>query len=143
MYLAAATGLLAAGLQPGDRVGIWSPNGAEWALTQFATARAGLILVTINPAYRVTEVEYALNKVQCAALVTAPSFKTSDYLGMLRELAPELKEAQPGQLQSKRLPSLRSVILLGDSWHPGTFRFSEIMARGGAAEEEGFSRRVG
>ena len=83
---ALATGLLEAGLQPGDRVGIWAPNCAEWTLAQFATARAGLILVTINPAYRVTEVEYALNKVQCAALITAPAFKTSDYLGMLREL---------------------------------------------------------
>ncbi|MBO0716137.1 MAG: AMP-binding protein, partial [Rhizobiales bacterium] len=131
-----AAGLLTLGLNPGDRIGIWSPNNSEWVLTQFATAKAGLILVNINPSYRVAELEYALVKVGCKALILAERFKTSDYIGMLRELAPELGRAQPGELESKRLPSLRSVILLGDTWHPGTFRFSEIMTRGGAAEIE-------
>ena len=81
---------------PGDRVGIWSPNTAEWVVTQFATAKAGLILVNINPAYRLTELEYALNKVGCRALITADAFKSSDYLGMLRELAPEIGKARRG-----------------------------------------------
>ena len=117
-----AAGLLTLGLNPGDRIGIWSPNNSEWVLTQFATAKAGLILVNINPAYRIAELEYALGKVGCKALILAERFKTSDYIGMLRELAPELGQAQPGDLQSKRLPSLRSVILIGDAWHPGTFR---------------------
>ena len=85
-----AAGLVALGLQPGDRIGIWSPNNAEWIITQFATAKAGLILVNINPAYRLTEVEYALNKVGCKALITATRFKTSDYIGMINTLAPEL-----------------------------------------------------
>ncbi len=85
-----AAGLVALGLQPGDRIGIWSPNNAEWVITQFATAKAGLILVNINPAYRLTEVEYALNKVGCKALITATRFKTSDYIGMINTLAPEL-----------------------------------------------------
>jgi fatty-acyl-CoA synthase len=131
-----AAGLLTLGLNPGDRIGIWSPNNSEWVLTQFATAKAGLILVNINPSYRVAELEYALVKVGCKALILAERFKTSDYIGMLRELAPELGRAQPGELDSKRLPSLRSVILIGEAWHPGTFRFSEIMSRGGAAEAE-------
>jgi fatty-acyl-CoA synthase len=131
-----AAGLLTLGLNPGDRIGIWSPNNSEWVLTQFATAKAGLILVNINPAYRIAELEYALVKVGCKALILAERFKTSDYVGMLRELAPELREAQPGKLEASRLPALRSVVLLGDSWHPGPFRFSEIMARGGAAEAE-------
>jgi fatty-acyl-CoA synthase len=96
-----AAGLLALGLQPGDRIGIWSPNNAAWVLTQYATARAGLILVNINPAYRVAELEYALNKVECRALVTADRFKTSDYLGMLRELAPEVDASTPGQLRAQ------------------------------------------
>ena len=82
-----AAGLLALGLERGDRVGIWSLNNAEWVLTQFATAKAGLILVNINPAYRLTELEFALNKVGCKALITATAFKTSDYIGMLNELA--------------------------------------------------------
>jgi fatty-acyl-CoA synthase len=129
-----AAGLLTLGLQPGDRIGIWSPNNSEWVLTQFATAKAGLILVNINPSYRLVELEYALNKVGCKALILAERFKTSDYIGMLRELAPELGEATPGTLEAKRLPTLRSVVLIGDSWHPGTFKFSEIMSRGGEAE---------
>ncbi|HYA07849.1 MAG TPA: AMP-binding protein, partial [Xanthobacteraceae bacterium] len=104
-----AAGLLTLDLQPGDRIGIWSPNNSEWVLTQFATAKAGLILVNINPAYRVAELEYALNKVGCKALILAERFKTSDYVGMLRELAPELAHAAPGQLVSTRLPALRSV----------------------------------
>ena len=85
-----AAGLIALGLQPGDRIGMWSPNNAEWVIAQFATAKAGLILVNINPAYRLTEVEYALNKVACKALITATRFKSSDYIGMINTLAPEL-----------------------------------------------------
>ena len=131
-----AAGLLTLDLNPGDRIGIWSPNNSEWVLTQFATAKAGLILVNINPAYRLAEVEYALNKVGCKALIIPERFKTSDYVGMLHELAPELGRAQPGRLEAPRLPALRSVILIGDGWHPGTFRFSEIPARGGAAEAQ-------
>ncbi len=127
-----AAGLLTLGLDPGDRIGIWSPNNSEWVLTQFASAKAGLILVNINPAYRIAELEYALNKVGCKALILAERFKTSDYIGMLRELAPELGHATPGKLESARLPALRSVVLLGDSWHPGTLRFSEILSRGSA-----------
>src|SRR5205085_5192580 len=97
---ALAAGLLALGLEPGDRIGVWAPNCWEWAVTQFATAKAGLILVNINPAYRLSEAEYALNKVGCKALVTAIAHKTSEYLAMLRELAPELKDARPGELRA-------------------------------------------
>src|SRR5262249_29522653 len=85
-----AAGLLALGLEAGDRVGIWSPNNAEWVVTQFATAKAGIILVNINPAYRLTELEHALNKVGCKGLILAATFKSSDYVAMLRQLAPEL-----------------------------------------------------
>ena len=102
-----AAGLLALGLAPGDRVGIWSPNNAEWVLTQFATAKAGLILVNINPAYRLAELEYALNKVGCRALIIATAFKTSDYIGMLQELAPELSTREPGALRAASCRSSR------------------------------------
>ncbi len=81
-----ACGLLALGIEPGDRVSIWAPNCYEWCLTQFATAKIGAIMVCINPAYRLYELEYALNKVQCKAIIAAESFKSSDYLGMLREI---------------------------------------------------------
>ena len=89
-----AAGLVALGLRPGDRVGVWSPNNAEWVIAQFATARAGLIQVNINPAYRLGELEYALNKVGCRALIMAQSFRTSDYVAMVRDLAPELDRAE-------------------------------------------------
>ena len=95
-----ACGLLSLGLIKGDRVGIWSPNRYEWLLTQFATARIGLILVNINPAYRLSELEYALNKVQCKAIISAESFKTSNYIKMLKELAPELNDCKAGHLKS-------------------------------------------
>ena len=125
---ALAAGFLALGLEKGDRVGIWSPNRWEWLVTQFATARLGLILVNINPAYRLTELEYALNKVGCKALVTAAKFKTSDYLGMIETLAPELATAEPGKLKAKKLPSLKIVIRMGDDSSPGMFNFSDVLA---------------
>ena len=85
-----AMGLLALGVKPGERVGIWSPNNIEWCLTQFATAKIGAIMVCINPAYRPNELQYALNSVECSTLITASNFKGSDYLEMLNGLAPEL-----------------------------------------------------
>ncbi len=129
-----AAGLLALGLSRGDRVGIWSLNRAEWAVTQFAAARAGLILVTINPAYRLTEVEFALRKVGCKALVTATAFKASDYLGMVRELAPELATATPGALKAARLPDLRVVVQIGGPAGAGTVAFEHVAEIGGEAE---------
>ncbi len=133
-----ASALLGLGLAKGDRVGIWSHNNAEWVLMQLATAQVGLVLVNINPAYRVAELEYALNKVGCKALVTMAQFKTSDYLGMLRELAPELNLCLPAKLAARRLPDLRAVVWIdvagqGDE-QPGMLRFSELMARGNPDE---------
>ncbi|MBF9030863.1 AMP-binding protein [Rhodobacterales bacterium HKCCE3408] len=123
-----ATGLLDSGLAPGDRVGIWAPNRPEWLLTQFASARAGLILVNINPAYRPFELAYALKKTGCRALVTAERFKTSDYIAMLAEIAPELPSATPGMLRSDALPDLRLVLTCGAENHPGCRRFDEVAA---------------
>ncbi len=128
-----AAGFMALGLSKGDRIGIWSPNRYEWLLTQFATARVGLILVNVNPAYRIAELEYALNKVQCKAIVTAASFKTSDYLKMLRDLAPELEHSEPGALQAVRLPHLRWVIRMGDERSPGMLNFDDVPAGGSDA----------
>lgn len=128
-----AAGLVALGLAPGERIGIWSPNCAEWTLTQFATAKAGLILVNINPAYRLSELEYALNKVGARALVTAATFKTSNYLDMLTTLAPELAACAPGKLKAAKLPKLELVIRLGAEKSPGMMNFNEVPARATAA----------
>nr|WP_315222702.1 AMP-binding protein [uncultured Duganella sp.] len=123
-----AAGLLKLGLKPGDRVGIWSQNCAEWVLVQFATARAGLIMVNINPSYRRSELEYVLDKVQCSALILAPAFKSSDYIAIVRDVVPAIHHARPGALQSERLPHLRHVIRLGDELTDGMFNFSELLA---------------
>jgi fatty-acyl-CoA synthase len=138
-----AAGLIALGLERGQRIGIWSPNNAEWVVTQFATAKAGLILVNINPAYRITELEYALNKAGCLALITAARYKTSDYLGMLGELAPELATAAAGDLRAQRLPDLRLVITIGDESVPGTVRFDDVCGFGGAAERDSLAILAG
>ena len=121
-----AAGLLALGIVPGDRVGIWGPNSAEWVLTQLATAKLGAIMVCINPAYRLYELEYALNKVECKALITDESFKTSDYLGMLNTLAPELEYCEPGALASTKLPKLQHVIRMGSSSSAGMHNFDQV-----------------
>ncbi len=127
---ALAAGLLKLGIGKGDRLGIWSPNRYEWVLTQYATARVGIVLVTINPAYRLTEVEYVLNKVQAKALVTAASFKSSDYLDMLQTLAPELETCAPGALQAEKLPHLRAVIRVGADTTPGMLNFNAVVDSG-------------
>jgi fatty-acyl-CoA synthase len=125
-----ASGLLALHLEPGDRIGIWSPNRYEWIVTQFASAKAGLILVNVNPAYRLSELEFALNKVGCKALVLAPSFKASNYVDMLQKIAPEIAASAPGQLSSERLPTLRAAIVLLDDPPAGFVSYREVDALG-------------
>lgn len=132
---ALASGLLAMGLTTGERVGIWSPNRYEWILTQFATARIGLVLVNINPAYRLAEVEYVLNKVACKTLILAKSFKSSDYLTLIKTLAPELATCAPGRLQSAKLPTLKNVVVMGENADKGVFSFSHVQNLGGPAQQ--------
>ena len=125
-----ARGLVACGLKPGERVGIWAPNCAEWVLTMFAAARAGLILVNINPAYRTSELEFALRLVGCRALLFAPQFKGSDYAAMLRELIPELAAAPHGRLAAARFPELRLLVQLGAAEPPGCLSFEDLKVAG-------------
>ncbi len=133
-----ARGFKACGLEPGERVGIWAPNCLEWVLTMFAAARAGLILVNVNPAYRGSELEFALRQVGCAALVFAPRFKTSDYGEILRGLIPELAQAAPGALRSKAFPDLRLLVELGEGALPGAMPFARMLERGDAAPRTEF-----
>jgi fatty-acyl-CoA synthase len=126
---ALARGLRALGLERGDRVGVWAPNCAEWVLTQFATAQAGLIQVNINPAYRLSELEYTLTKVGVKALIAASSFKTSDYVGIIETLAPEISGSEPGKLEAKRLPALGIVAKIGGERRAGWFEFGELSER--------------
>ena len=110
-----AVGLLATGLEPGDRIGMLAPNRAEWLLAQFGSAYAGLILVNINPAYRLSELEYALNKVGCRGLITETQFKSSNYIEMVQALYPD------------RVPDLRTVIHLGDAEIPNMLRLDQVL----------------
>lgn len=133
-----AAGLLALGLRRGNRVGIWAPNRHEWLITQFATARIGLILVNINPAYRKSELEYALRAVGCRALVMSRQFKSSDYLSMILDLMPELSLAgEKGSVDSVRLPDLKHVIVLGDAQAPvRCLTYRELEALAGPAQRQ-------
>jgi len=131
-----ATGLIALGIEPGDRVGIWGPNSYEWVLTQFATARIGAIMVCINPAYRLFELEYVLNKVECKAIIAAEKFKSSEYLNMLKTLAPEISSCEPGYLRAEKLPQLTTVIRMGETESPGMFNFEQVCSLGGESEYE-------
>ncbi len=129
-----AAGLLALGLEPGDRIGMLAPNRAEWLVAQFGSAYAGLVLVNINPAYRTPELEYALKKVGCRALVTESAFKTSNYIAMLNELAPELAGSEPGNLHSAGLPDLRIVVRLGSEHSGGMINFDDVARKAGPKE---------
>jgi fatty-acyl-CoA synthase len=119
-----AAGLMSLGLERGDRVGIWSPNTSEWTLAQFATAKAGLVLVNVNPAYRRSELEYAMNKVECKALILAPALKTSNYLEIVEDL-----------VKARKLPHLRHVVRLGKDKTPGMLNFDDVATAGGNAEK--------
>jgi fatty-acyl-CoA synthase len=127
---ALAAGLLALGLAPGERIGIWAPNCSEWALTQFASAKAGLILVNLNPAYRAGELEFSLNKVGCRALVLAERFKNAACIDVVRSVVPELDDCEPNELHSVRLPQLRCVIRLGTEPSRGCFSFDAVTQLG-------------
>ena len=140
---AMAAALKVLGLQRGDRLGIWSPNRVEWLVTQFATARIGVILVNINPAYRLAELEYALQVTGCRAIVSAERLKSSQYLAMLRSLAPELDTATPGAVRSARLPELRIVIRMGDEPSAGMLNYQDVLQAGREALSRGAQDTMG
>lgn len=136
-----ARGLMAIGLKKGDRIGIWSPNNAEWVIVQFATCKMGAILVNINPAYRLHELEYALNQSGCSALIIAPEFKSSNYTKMMYELAPELKDSKPGQLASEKIPDMKTVITLSDESNAGMWNWEELMGMADQISQEELAER--
>lgn len=136
-----AAGLLALDLQTGDRVGVWAPNCAEWIVAQYATAKVGIIQVNINPAYRLHELEYVLNKVACKGLITAAQYKSSDYIAMLYKLAPEIRTTEPGKLNSGLLPHLRWLIRLGEEKSDGFLNFADVPAGADAEHQHKLKER--
>ena len=133
---ALAAGFLALGLSPGERLGIWAPNCCEWALTQFASAAAGLVLVNLNPAYRANELQFCLEKVGCRALVIAERFKNVACMQVLHSIAPELDDCAPNELRAARLAQLRCVIRLGAGRIPGCLNFDDVTQLGRTCDFE-------
>ncbi|MGX1022124.1 fatty-acyl-CoA synthase [Pseudomonas sp. Y3 TE3536] len=138
-----ARALMALGVQAGDRLGIWAPNCAEWCITQFASAKVGAILVNINPAYRASELDYALGQAGCRWVICADAFKTSDYHAMLLGLIPGLAEGHPGALACERFPELRGVVSLAASPPPGFLAWHALQARADAISAEALATRQG
>ncbi len=136
-----AKGLIALGLQKGDHVGIWATNYPEWVVAQFATAKIGAILVTVNPSYRTHELEYLLKQSDASTLLLIDSFKTSDYVGMINELIPELRDAAPGDLRSSKFPRLQRVIFIGKERHSGMLQWSDLAQLGAEVSDDELARR--
>ena len=122
-----AWGLYNLGLKKLDRVGVWSHNRYEWIIVQFATARLGIILVNINPAYGIYELEYALNKVECSALIMSSGFKSSDYVDDILKISPELVHQEKYKLSLAKLPHLKQIIIMDDNIHTGMISFEEVL----------------
>ena len=138
-----ARALMALGVQPGDRLGIWAPNCAEWCITQFACAKVGAILVNINPAYRTSELDYALGQSGCRWVICADAFKTSDYHAMLLSLIPGLAQGQPGALICARFPELRGVVSLAVAPPSGFLAWHDLQARAEAVSRQALAERQG
>jgi fatty-acyl-CoA synthase len=130
-----AIGLLALGVELGDRVGIWSPNNAEWLITQYASAKVGAILVNVNPAYGVRDLEYALRQSGVSLLIAARRYRAADYVAMLTELAPELATVKAGRPQAGRLPALRTIVYLGADRAPGGLTWNDLVHAGDGVDE--------
>jgi len=137
----AAKSLMAMGVRKGDRVAIWATNHPEWVITQFSTALAGAILVTVNPAYRTHELEYGLKDSETQTLFLIPEFKSSKYLDMICEVVPEIKNSVPGEIKSEKLPYLENVVLIGGREHPGVFSWKDFMELGEEVTDEEFQAR--
>lgn len=139
----AARGFMSLGIQKGDNIAIWATNVPEWVISQFATAKMGGVLVTVNTSYRVHELEYLLRQSESTTLLLMDSYRDANYLAMIQEICPELQTCEPGALQSKRLPHLKNVIYLGNEPQPGMFLWSDLLERAAwVTEEERIARQA-
>jgi len=137
----AAKGFMQLGIERGDHVAIWATNQPEWVVSQFATGKIGAVLVTVNTNYRTQELEYLLRQSDATTLLLMEEFRGASYVEMLYEIVPELRECQPGQLQSAKLPALKNVIFLGTTQHPGMFTWADVLALGAAVTDAQLAAR--
>src|SRR5690242_17414119 len=122
-----AKGLLSLGVKKGDHVSIWAYNVPEWVILQFATAKIGAVLVTVNTSYKSAELDYILNQSDSMALFMVSSFKDTDYLATVNEVVPELASSVPGELHSAKLPFLKNVVFIGEGTPAGMLNFARIV----------------
>ncbi len=137
----AAKAFMKLGLQKGEKVSIWANNVPEWVIAQFSTGKMGAVLVTVNTNYRAFELEYLLKQSDSTTLILIAGITGNEYLNMVYELCPELRECQPGQLRSARLPLLKNLIFLGKEKHPGMFTWDEVMAMADEVSDEDLASR--
>ena len=130
-----AKGLLKLGVRKGDNVAIWAYNVPEWVILQFATAKIGAVLVTVNTAYKSTELEYLLEQSDSSTLFLVKSWKDTDYIATLTEVVPELPASRPGELDSPRLPFLKTVVFIGEGTPDGMLNFTRIVEMGKAVPD--------
>ncbi|MEC1476142.1 AMP-binding protein [Bacillus haynesii] len=137
-----AKGLMALGIDKGEHVAIWASNTPEWLTAQFASAKTGAVLVTVNTNYQLSELEYVLKQSDATTLILMESYRGTSYIDILYKLIPELKESEPGRLASERLPFLKNIILMGDKRHPGMYLWDDILKLSGAVSEKTLDGRM-
>ena len=137
-----AKGLMALGIDKGEHVAIWASNTPEWLTAQFASAKTGAVLVTVNTNYQLSELEYVLKQSDATTLILMESYRGTSYIDILYKLIPELKESEPGKLASERLPFLKNIILMGDKRHPGMYLWDDILKLSGSVSEKALDHRM-
>jgi fatty-acyl-CoA synthase len=137
-----ARGLMALDLEPGAAMAVWCTNRPEWVVCQMGSARAGVVMVTVNPAYRPNELDYLLRQSESQCLVLIERFRDNAYLETVFGLIPELSRDRPGELRSERYPKLRHVVFIGSATPPGCWNFRELLARGDGVSAEALARRA-
>lgn len=130
-----AKGFMSLGIQKGENMAIWATNVPEWVITQFASAKMGGVLVTVNTSYRTHELEYLLRQSESTTLLLIGSFRDAHYVEMVREICPELEHCEPGKLESARLPHLKNVIYIGEERQPGMFTWQDLLDRAALVNE--------
>ncbi|QSF98920.1 AMP-binding protein [Bacillus paralicheniformis] len=137
-----AKGLMALGIEKGEHVAIWASNTPEWLTAQFASAKTGSVLVTVNTNYQLSELEYVLKQSDATTLILMESYRGTSYIDILYKLIPELKESEPGKLASERLPFLKNIILMGDKRHPGMYLWDDILKLSGSVSVKALDHRM-
>ncbi len=136
-----AKGLMALGVKKGEHVAVWAYNVPEWVILQFATAKIGAVLVTVNTLYKARELEYLLKQSDATTLFLVKGFKDVDYTETVYNVAPELKKSEPGKLKTEKLPFLKNIVFIGDEKKNGMFSFNEIIGMGKNVSDEMLAER--